>query len=298
MEWGKLYANLPDDPRVQAAEDNGGAGFLLIESMCYCTSAETDGFIPHTQVERFGGGPKKKQKVAALVREHIWLPVDGGYHLNPDLWSEERNLSDQAEKKREADRERMRAKRAREAGEKAAQNGSQSRDSRATCRATSDATGSATRPATCSSDSRTLEKRREDLSTAEVVSHLPLRNARPPDDDDKLVSAAVDAFLERTECAISADDARSIAAKVLARASADTPVIHADRYVAAAITREPDPFSLLGDPPPLSEILAAPAPLQVPLCGQCDPRTRMREDAEGRPYHCPECHPNARLEAS
>ena len=28
-------------------------------------------------------------------------------------------------------------------------------------------------------------------------------------------------------------------------------------------------------------------------CGECDPRTRMLEDAEGRPYRCRICHPAA-----
>jgi len=113
MEWGKLYANLPNDHRVQAAEDDGGAGWLLIQSFCYCTSAEQDGYIPDTQVARFGG-PKLKQRVAALVREELWIRADGrpGYVLDPRIWTEERNLGDSAERKRAADRARIAARRA------------------------------------------------------------------------------------------------------------------------------------------------------------------------------------------
>ena len=120
MEWGRLYANLPDDPRVQAAEDNGGAFGLLIESMCYCTSAETGGFIPDSQLRRFLG--HKAGRVTALARENLWLRDDGrrGYLLDPEIWTEERNLSDSAEKKREADRKRIADKRA---AAKAGQNG-------------------------------------------------------------------------------------------------------------------------------------------------------------------------------
>ena len=120
MEWGRLYANLPDEPRVQAAEDNGGAFGLLIESMCYCTSAETGGFIPDSQLRRFLG--HKAGRVTALAREGLWLRDDGrrGYLLDPEIWTEERNLSDSAEKKREADRNRIAAKRA---AAKAGQNG-------------------------------------------------------------------------------------------------------------------------------------------------------------------------------
>jgi hypothetical protein len=30
-----------------------------------------------------------------------------------------------------------------------------------------------------------------------------------------------------------------------------------------------------------------------PWCGECDEKTRQREDPEGRPYRCPSCHPLA-----
>lgn len=33
-------------------------------------------------------------------------------------------------------------------------------------------------------------------------------------------------------------------------------------------------------------------------CGQCDERTRMREDTDGRPSHCPRCHPKSVRRAS
>jgi hypothetical protein len=113
MEWGRLYANLPTLIRVQAAENDGGAGWLLVQSMCYLTSAESEGFIPDTQIPCFGG-PKLKQRVAALVREEIWVRDEKrpGYILNPEIWNEERNLSDAAERKRQYDRERIAAKRA------------------------------------------------------------------------------------------------------------------------------------------------------------------------------------------
>jgi hypothetical protein len=144
MEWCRLYASLPDQPCVQAAEHSApGAGWLLIESMCYLTSAESQGFIPRTQVPRFAG-PDLDRRVKALVSEEIWLEEDRGYLLNPDIWNEERNLSDAAERKRRADRERMAAKRASERAARDARDVQVSRDSRATGRATSGATPSAT----------------------------------------------------------------------------------------------------------------------------------------------------------
>lgn len=121
MEWSRLYANLPDLVRVQAAEDNGGAFGLLAESMCYCTDAESGGFIPDSQLRRFLC--YRPARVAALAREDLWQRDDkrNGYVLNPEIWNEERNLSDSAERKREADRARIAARRA--AGRLAAQNG-------------------------------------------------------------------------------------------------------------------------------------------------------------------------------
>ena len=120
MEWGRLYGNLPDLVRVQAAEDNGGAFGLLVESMCYVTTAESGGFIPDSQLRRFLG--YKPGRVTALVREELWRRDEkrSGYTLDPEIWTEERNLSDAAEKKREADRRRIADKRA---AARAGQNG-------------------------------------------------------------------------------------------------------------------------------------------------------------------------------
>lgn len=258
MEWGKLFANLPDDPRVQAAEADGGAGWLLVQSIAYCTRAEHAGFVPRTQVEMFGG-PRLKQRVAALVREQLWLVVDGGYRLNPDIWSEERNLSDSAEKKRDADRKRIAAKRAAERAAQDGQDAPVSPDSRATC----SATGSATGPATCRSDSRGLEKRREEIPVP-VVSHPSVDEGRGNDDDDdidELASAVVAAVRDRTGRVITVAEANAVAARVLARAAEKGLTVHRPpRYVAAAIAAEPDLYAslLLPEAPPLRAVLAAP----------------------------------------
>ena len=113
-----MYANLRDDARVQRAADEEAA-WLLVESMLYCTAAESQGVIPFSQVKRFGANDSER-KVKALLREGLWIPVDGAYLLDPDIWSEERNLFDAAAKKKQADRERIAAKRA---AEKAAREG-------------------------------------------------------------------------------------------------------------------------------------------------------------------------------
>jgi general stress protein YciG len=65
-----------------------------------------------------------------------------------------------------------------------------------------------------------------------------------------------------------------------------TGVETADRPGAAALTRL-DALATRNPPPP--------TPARPRWCGQCDQRTRLREDPfrEGRPYRCPECHPQA-----
>lgn len=291
MEWGKLYANLPDDPGVQAAEAAApGAAWLLVESMCYCTRAERAGFIPRTQVERFGGGSRLKPRVAALVSEELWLPVQAGYLLNPDVWTEERNLSDSAEKKKKADRERIAARReaervAREAAKAADVSRDKSRDSSATSRATG------------RGDSRHVDQSREEkTTTTDQVSHLQVPDAPGPDDDDRLIQVVIAEVRKRTGGDIDADAARQVAAKILARRKAGPPNSPA-AYVAHAVAEEPEadlyddllyvapPW--LGDPD--TDELALPA-----WCGDCDKRTRMREKTDGTPYRCPDCGPKAR----
>jgi hypothetical protein len=96
--------------------------------MCYATGAESAGFIPDGRVRRFLC--YTPARVRALDREGLWIRDEGrgGWVLNREVWSEERNLSDQAEKKREADRVRIAGKRA--AARAAAENGSVARLSR------------------------------------------------------------------------------------------------------------------------------------------------------------------------
>lgn len=284
VEWGKLFANLPDDPRVQAAEADGGAAWLLVESMCYCTRAERGGFIPHTQVARFGG-QRLKQRVAALVREELWLPVKGGYLLSPDVWTEERNLSDAAEKKRKADRERIAARReaerkAREAaGHDEELSGDKSRDNRATDRATG------------RSDSRTAEKSREDKTyTADQVGHLRVADARSYRDDDSVISAVAAAAEPKAGRIVSDDEARSAIGVIAERAERDGIVIHHPaRYFAAAVRDEPDVYDLLL----ASRIAAIEAGERggPPWCGRCDEDTRQLDRYGDHPRRCPDCHP-------
>ncbi|GAA2107675.1 hypothetical protein [Streptomyces synnematoformans] len=107
MEWCKLFARFPADIAVQRAGEK--AGWLFILGMCYCAEEESDGFIPETQLPRFGLRGTK-QRVAALLREDLWVAVDGGYQVAS--WSRLQRPTERIERKRERDRSRQAAKRA------------------------------------------------------------------------------------------------------------------------------------------------------------------------------------------
>lgn len=157
MEWCKLYANLDDDPRVQAAEDAAeNSAWLLVQAIMYCTriaeTTDTPGLVPRTQIPRFGGR-NTDQRVKALVSEHLLIPQDAGYLLDPDVWNPDRNLDGSADRKRAADRNRMASRRAAERARRDLE-ASASRDSRATGSATVAANSRATGSATVAAQSR------------------------------------------------------------------------------------------------------------------------------------------------
>lgn len=321
MEWCRLYASLPNLPCVQAAEHSApGAGWLLIESMCYLTSAESQGFIPHTQVPRFAG-PDLDRRVKALVCEGIYIEEDRGYLLNPDIWNEERNLSDAAERKRRADRERMAAKRA---SERAGRDAQVSRDSRATGRATGDATPSATssgEPA--GQGSRGFPQPPRDLQVVDNQAQMS-RDSRahrreeknkppptpPPAWRQPPLMAAVQTEGEGDEIfpGINPADFAEFVAEIRAirpawatesiRRALTRPAVtergwalarYAMRVVATdPTTQKPGRLEHDGDwwnRPPAQPASAA----RPPHCGECDPDTRLI--GADRPKRCPKCHP-------
>ncbi len=303
MEWGKLYANLPDDPRVQAAEDDGGAFGLLTESMCYCTGAETGGFIPDSQLRRFLCS--EPDRVKALAREGLWIRDEErrGYVLDPHIWTEERNLSDSAEKKRRADRERVAAKRA---AIKATPDGQVSRDM--------SRDSDATKPATSRSDSRALEKRRaeKNLPPTPRADMRPLwpsavADARPEEEgdsgqDEKPGTDAPDAaaLIAEIRSIRPGWSTRSVRRSLEDPAVAERPwpLVHA---AALAVARDPDsqqPGRLAHDGPWWAQAAAEHRKPQTasrpPWCGKCsDDLKRQRERDDSTVERCPECHPLA-----
>jgi hypothetical protein len=290
MEWSRLYANLPDLPPVQAAEySEPGAFGLLVQSICYCTRAESEGFIPHTQVPRFGGA-RLRQRVGALLGEKLWAIAEDGYVINPDIWCEERNLSDSAERKRVADRERMRTKRAadRERAEQGDSSATVSRDMSRDRRATG--------PATRSSDSRTLEKRREEqppptpprpLWPAAVPDAKPEGEGEDPDEENRLAALVAEVRDLRPEWS-STSIRRALTHPDVAER--DTGRVRAAMLAVAADPATEQPGRLKHDGPWWATRPASPPPPPRPAwCGECDENTRLTTGDP--PARCDACHP-------
>jgi hypothetical protein len=103
MEWVKLYTRLPGDGAILRAGEQ--AAWLFIVGLCYCGHDESDGFIPHEQLRRFGL-PRTPSRVTALVREGLWLEVDGGYVVA--RWKDRQLTSDRLAASRDAGRVRQR----------------------------------------------------------------------------------------------------------------------------------------------------------------------------------------------
>lgn len=107
MEWFKMLARYPDDPAIQAVGDYGE---LLFGRACaYAARAETDGFIPDRQVERFGLR-SARTLAASLVREGLWEHAVGGWQITN--WVSIQSEAYAAERRRRKDRNRKRVERA------------------------------------------------------------------------------------------------------------------------------------------------------------------------------------------
>jgi hypothetical protein len=287
MEWCRLYASLDGNDRVQAAESAAeNSAWLLVQSMMFCTLAENGGRIPLTQVPRFGGR-NTEQRTKALVSEGLWIPCERYYLLDPDIWNEEKHLSDSAERKRAADAERQRRKRARD---RAAQ-GDSSRD--------------------MSHGSHTTESRDSRVHRRGEKSNTP---PPPPGVMRPLWPAAVSEG--EGEGDSSPDEIRaSLAAQVreirpewstssIVRALSRPDVAERPWMVVTAailaVARDPEsqhPGRLAGDGPWWHQPGTAVVTARPSWCGSCDERTRLAE-ADGRAIRCPDCHPLTRQEAS
>lgn len=103
MEWYKAWSNEPERPETQALTD--GAFRLWHDGRCYVARTESDGFIPATQLPRFGRHGSKRN-AAALVESGLWEQAVTGY-IDARWEEEQRSAAGMAEtRKRTADRVR------------------------------------------------------------------------------------------------------------------------------------------------------------------------------------------------
>lgn len=103
MEWFKAWANEPERPETQALTDP--AFRLWHDGRCYVARTESDGFIPSTQLPRFGrhGNPRN---ALALIDAGLWQSAPTGY-IDLRWESEQRSASGMDEtRKRTAERVR------------------------------------------------------------------------------------------------------------------------------------------------------------------------------------------------
>jgi hypothetical protein len=295
MEWCRLYANLDDEPRVQAAEAVAeGSAWLLVQAMMYCTAAESGGFIPDTQLPRFGGRDTE-QRVKALLSEDLILRVDRGHLIDPDIWNEERNLSDQAAKKKKQDAERQRNKRARDKAA-ALESGELSREP------------SRDSHAGLSRDSR-VHRRGEESNTPPSPPHSGGNRDRSREHEPRPLWPA--SVSQEGEGDQKRDQDRSALAarirgirpdwstKSVLKALADPSVAERPwaRTAAAFVALAEDPASqhpgrLAHDGPWWATAPGRASPARPAWCGDCDKDTRMVGGRDDLPAKCPACHPS------
>ncbi len=95
--WVKWHVRYFDDPKVRAAGKDGA--WLYAAALLYAKDQLTDGFIPKDQVPVLAAQAWAQPRGAkALVREGLWLEVDGGYQVA--RWGEWHQPAEAVEKER------------------------------------------------------------------------------------------------------------------------------------------------------------------------------------------------------
>lgn len=109
MRWFAVSATYPSDPAIQKIGVKGEV--LFMRGLAYSALADTDGFIPDTQVRCFNL-PGVADLVAKLVAAELWETVDGGYQVKN--WWAWQSPAYSAERKKIKDRNYQSSKRAHE----------------------------------------------------------------------------------------------------------------------------------------------------------------------------------------
>lgn len=105
-----LDVNYARDRAIASAGE--AAELLYVRGLAYAKQTGSDGHIPDHDLEEVGKRLRKvADRVRALVREGLWLEVDGGWMIRN--WSRWNESSDEMQAKRARDAERQRRRRER-----------------------------------------------------------------------------------------------------------------------------------------------------------------------------------------
>jgi hypothetical protein len=103
-----IDVNLPSDESIAAAGVD--AEHLYVRGLMYCKRVGKDGFIPTYELPIISARLSRVPgRVAALVREELWVPVDGGWRVRS--WSRWNATTSEEKERRDRDAERQRKRR-------------------------------------------------------------------------------------------------------------------------------------------------------------------------------------------
>jgi hypothetical protein len=80
MPWVKLDDSFPEHAKVERAGEH--AGWMYVVGLCYCSRANTDGFISEARMRKLTSFRNAAKLAAALVREGLWELAEGGYRVH------------------------------------------------------------------------------------------------------------------------------------------------------------------------------------------------------------------------
>jgi hypothetical protein len=276
MPWFNVDDSFYDHPKVWDAPDCAVA--LWCRAGSWSARSPRRGFVPSGMPARLCGDPEAA--VRELLERGLWLRTKGGYLFHD--WDDWNLSSEEVKRKREQNAERQRRYR-----ESAGKGDSPAQE---------DVTLSVTRYVT--QDKRVSNAPQsnpiQSPRLVDVVSHLSDRYARILDDDE-LLKAVIRSIHAKTARTIGAEDARRIAADILA--AAKHQVSDPAAYVTKAIRGEKDPIGRwFGDP-------AAFQPSMLMAVPDSAPGHPYEPGPEGRCQECrlPEAnqrHPKARKETA
>lgn len=268
MPWFLVGDQMHSSPMLRkvAAIEPAAVGLWTVAGS-WSSGHLTDGFVSDDDLPWLF--PDALKLAQALVTAGAWKRVRNGYCFVPDEVTHKIPTKESVQSGREGAAERQRRSRERRSSQG---------ESRVTDNVTNGVTGHTQSNPSQSNPSQSL---------TDLINQAAGRYALAPD-DDPILRSVIDSIHHRTQRVLSAAGARTVAAAIVGNRTVNDPAA----YIAKAIAAEKDPIGRwLTSEPEL--------PPEMPAwCEKCDERTRLREDDDGKPARCAECHPLTRQEAS